>query len=87
MVASVRVIVSARATWIVANDADVEENVWTASMMVRKSRVEIVIYYEGGADVLGSAASVRVVLRAKGSGGAEDVGTVGKGAGTEDVGT
>ena len=39
-----RVFLSARATWVVANDADVEENVRTASMMLRKSRVEIVIY-------------------------------------------
>ena len=53
MVASVRVILSARVVWAVANDADVEENVRTESMMVRKFRVEIVIYCGGGADVLG----------------------------------
>ena len=45
MAVSVRVIISARATWAVANDADVAENVWTASMMVKKSRVELVIDY------------------------------------------
>ena len=45
MAASVRVILSARAAWAVANDADVEENVRTESMMVRKSRVEIVMLW------------------------------------------
>ena len=40
-----QVILSARAAWAVVNDADVEENVQTVSMMVRKSRVEIMIYY------------------------------------------
>ena len=38
-----RVILSVRAAWAVANDVVVVENVRTASMMVRKSRVEIVI--------------------------------------------
>ena len=37
------VILSARAGWAVVNDADVAENVRTASMMVKKSRVEMVI--------------------------------------------
>ena len=59
----------------------------TASMMVRKSRVEIVIYCEGGVEVLGPTASVGVVLGAAGSGGAEDAGAVGNGVGTVDVGT
>ena len=68
MAASVRVILSARAAWAVANDVDVVENVWTASMMVRKSLVEIVIYRESGAEVLGPAISVGVVvLGAEGS--------------------
>ena len=43
MATSVRVILSARAAWIVANDATVVEKVRTASMMVKKFRVEIVI--------------------------------------------
>ena len=51
MAASVRVILSARAIWAFANDADVEENVRTTSMMVRKSRVEIVICCGGGAEL------------------------------------
>ena len=87
MAASVRVILFARAAWAVANDADVEENVRTASMMVRKSRLEIVIYCGGGAEVLGPATSVGVVLGAEGSEGAEDAGSVGNGVGTEDPGT
>ena len=52
MEAFVQVIFSTRVAWAVTNDTDVEENVRTASMMVRKSRVEIVIYYGGGAEVL-----------------------------------
>ena len=52
MAALVRVILSARAAWAVANDVAVVENVLTASMMVRKSRVEIVICCGGGAEVL-----------------------------------
>ena len=43
MAASVRVILSARPAWAVANNADVAENVQTASMMVKKSRVEMVM--------------------------------------------
>ena len=62
MAASVRVILFTRATCPVANDADVEENVRSASMMVRKSRVEIVIYCGGDAEVLGPTTSIRVVL-------------------------
>ena len=44
MAASVRVILSARAAWVVANDAEVVENVRTAPMMVKKSLVEMVMY-------------------------------------------
>ena len=87
MAASMRVILSARTAGAVANDADVEENVRTASMIFRKSRVEIVIYYEGGTEVLSPTTSIRVVLGVVGSGGAEDAGAVGNGAGTMDVGT
>ena len=45
MAALVRVILSTKAAWVVANDADVAENVRTASMMVKKSRVEMVMDY------------------------------------------
>ena len=82
-----RVILSMRAAWVVANDVDVEENVRTASMMVRKSRVEIVIYCGGSAEVLGPTTYVRMVLGAEGSEGAEDAESVGNGVGTEDAGT
>ena len=58
MAASVRAILSARAAWAVANDAAVVENVRTASMMVRKSWVEIVICCGGGAEVLAAAPSI-----------------------------
>ena len=43
MVASVRVILSARVAWAIAKDADVEKIVRTASMMVKKSREEMVM--------------------------------------------
>ena len=70
-----RVILSTRAAWAVANDAAAVENVRTASMMVRKSRVEMVICYGGGTVVLATAPSVGAVL---GPGG--DVGIEGTGA-------
>ena len=74
MATSVQVILSARAAWAVANDADVEENVRTASMMVIKSRVKIVICCRGGAEVLAATPFVGAVLgvggpkKTKGSG-------------------
>ena len=66
MTASVRVILSSRAAWAVANDAALVENFRTASMMVRKSQVEIVICCGGGAEVLAAAPSVGAVLGAGG---------------------
>ena len=45
MAASVGVILSSRAAWAVVNEVDVADNVWTAFMMVKKSRVEMVIDY------------------------------------------
>ena len=62
MAASVRVILSVRAAWAVANDAAVVKNVRTASMMVKKSQVEIVICCGGGAEVLTATPSVGAVL-------------------------
>ena len=57
-------------------------------MMTKKSRVDIEIYYGGGAVVLGPATSAgAVVLGVEGSRGAEDAGAVANGAGTEDAGT
>ena len=93
MAASVRVILSARATWAIANDADVVENVRTTSMRTRKSQVDIEIYCGGSATVLDPATFAgAVVLRAEVFGGVEDVGAVGNGEveagdGTEDAGT
>ena len=57
-----RVILSSRAAWAVANDADVAENVRTASMTARKSRVDIEIYCGGGVVVLGPSTSARAVV-------------------------
>ena len=91
MAASVRVILSARVAWAVSNDAAVVENVRTASMMVRKSYVEIVICCGGGAEVLTAAPSVGAVLGPWGlekteGRGAGSVGARGGEAGTEGVG-
>ena len=61
MAASVRVILSASAAWEAANDAIMAENVRTASMIVRKSLVERVMYCLGGVEVLGPAIPDRVV--------------------------
>ena len=52
-----RVILSARAAWAATKDAIVTENVHTTSIMARKSRVEMVMCYGGGADELGPAES------------------------------
>ena len=87
MAASVRVILSARAAWAVANDAAIVENVRTASMMIRKSRVEIVICCGGGAEVLAAAPSVGVVLGPGGLEKTEGSRAGGIGAGGGDVGT
>ena len=57
MAASMRVILSARVAWEAANEAVVVENVRTASMIVRKSLVEMVMYCRGGAEMLGPAMS------------------------------
>ena len=87
MAASVRVTLSARATWAVTNDADVEENVRTTSMMVRKSRLEIVICCGGGAQVLAATPSVGVLLGAGGPEKTEGSRAGGTGAGVGGVGT
>ena len=57
MVALVRVILFARVSWEATNEATVVENVRAASMIVRKSLVEMVIYCCGGAEVLDPAMS------------------------------
>ena len=82
-----RVILSARAAWAVVNDAAVVENVRTASMMVRKSRVEIVICCGGGAEVLSAAPSEGAVLGPWGFEKTEGSGANCTGAGGGEAGT
>ena len=57
--ASVCAILFAKAVWAAVNDADVTEKERTASIMTRKSRVDMEICYGGGgaADVLGGGAA------------------------------
>ena len=57
MTASACAILSAKAVWAAAKDAEVAEKVRTASIMARKSRGEIEIDCMGGAEVLGPAES------------------------------
>ena len=87
MVALVQVIMFSRAAWVVVNDAAVVENVRTASMMVRKSQVEIVICYGGGAEVLIAAPSRGAVLGSWGPKKIEGCGADGTGAEGEEVRT
>ena len=79
MVISVHVILSVKAVWAAARDADVVEKVRTASIIVRKSRVDMEICCGGGADVLGPTDAVG----AGGTGGAEDADNVGTGVVTD----
>ena len=87
MAALVRVILSARVAWAVPNDAAVVENVQTTSMMVRKSRVEIMICCGGGAEVLVATPSVRAVLGPWDLEKTEGRGVGGAGAGGGESGT
>ena len=57
-----RVILSTRAARAAAKDAEVLEKVLIASMMARKSRVDIEICCSGGAVVLGPTTSVGAVV-------------------------
>ena len=57
MVASVLVILSARVAYEAVNEAAVADNVRTASMIVRKSLMDKVMYCGGGAEVLDLAMS------------------------------
>ena len=70
-----RVILSAKAVRAAAKDVDMVEKVRIASIIVRKSRVDMEICCGGGADVLGPTDDVR----ARGTGGAEDANNVGNG--------
>ena len=83
-----RVILSSGVVWAAAKDAEVRKKAQTASMMARKSRVDIVICCGGGAKMLRpTTSSGAMVLGARGSRCAEDAGVVGNGVGTEDAGT
>ena len=76
-----RVILTTKAVWAATKDADVAEKVRTASIIARKSRVDMEICCSGGADVLGPTDDVR----AGGTGGVEDACDVGNGAVTVGV--
>ena len=52
------VILSTRAPWAIVKDVEVIEKVRIASIMARKSRVEMVICCEGGIEELGPAKSI-----------------------------
>ena len=71
-----RVILSAKAVWAASKDVDVVEKVRIASIIARKSRLDMEICYGGGADVLGPTDAVG----AEGTGGAKDADDVGNGA-------
>ena len=47
-----RIIISARAVWAATKDSEVSEKARTASMMAKKSRVEMVICCGGDADAV-----------------------------------
>ena len=64
--ASVCAILSTKAIWAAVNDADVAEKERTASIMARKSRVDMEICCGGAADVLGPSDAV-------GAGGVRDL--------------
>ena len=68
-------ILYAKVVWEAAKDADMVEKVWTASIIAKKSRGDIEIYWSGGADVLGPTKSEG----AGGTGGAEKAGNVSSG--------
>ena len=70
-----RVILSAKAVWVAIKDVDVAEKVQNASIIVRKSRVDMEICCGGGADVLGPTDA----KGAAGTRGAEDAGDIGNG--------
>ena len=76
MTASVLVILSAKAVWAAAKDADVAKKVWIVSIIARKSRVDMEICCGGGADVLSPSDAVGV----GGTGSAGEADDVGNGA-------
>ena len=75
------VILPAKTVRAAAKDANVAEKVRTASIIVRKSRVDMEICCGGGADVLGPSDAIGD----GGTGGAEDVDDIGNGAVTAEA--
>ena len=75
MAASIRVILLAKAVWPAAKYVDVAGNVRIASIIMRKSRVDMEICCGGRDDVLGPSNAIG----AGGTGGTEDAGNVGNG--------
>ena len=71
-----RAILSAKAVWAAVKDADMAENLQTASIISRKSQGYIEICWSGSADVLGPTES----KGARGTGGVEEASDVGSGA-------
>ena len=65
----------------ITKDVDVAKKAWTASIIVRKSRVDMEICCGDGADVLGPIDTIV----AGGTGGVEDVDDVGNGVVTTRV--
>ena len=61
-----RVILLTKAVWVAEKDVNVAEKVRTASIITRKSQVDMEICCNGGADVLGLSNAVG----AGGTGGA-----------------
>ena len=74
-------ILSAKAAWATAKDAEVAAKVRNASMMARKSRGDIGMDSMGGAEVLGPAESEGT----GGIGGVEDAGDARRGTVTDGV--
>ena len=79
--ASMCVILSTKAVWVVAKNADMAEKVRTASIIARKSRADMKICCGGGANVLCPTDAVG----AGGIRGAEDADDIGNGAVTAGV--
>ena len=71
-----RVILSTKALWAAAKDANEAENMRPTSIIVRKSRVDMEICCGGGANVLSQTDAVGAGVTR----GAEDADNVGNGA-------
>ena len=79
---SVRAICSAKDACAVANEAEVDENVRTASMVARKSQGDIGICCGGGGAVEDESAKSAGdgAVEVTGAGGLDEAGSIGRGA-------